>query len=112
MKTLFSAAVIAVTLAAVPQTGLAHGGVVLGFSFGVPVYAYPPPVYYAPPPPMVVYALPPPQPLEAVPTSPVYSDQWGRSCREYQSTAVIGGLAQSVHGTACLQSDGTWQVVR
>jgi surface antigen len=32
-------------------------------------------------------------------------------CREYRSTAVIGGQHQQVYGTACRQADGTWQVV-
>ena len=35
----------------------------------------------------------------------------GRYCREYQTTATIDGRRQNVYGTACRQSDGTWQLV-
>src|SRR5437660_819374 len=64
-----------------------------------PVYYYPPPVYYTPPP------------ATAVP--PVAQDQApGQTCREYQSTTTIDGRPQRTYGTACLQPDGTWQIVR
>lgn len=32
-------------------------------------------------------------------------------CREYRTTAVIGGKKQQVYGTACRQPDGSWQIV-
>lgn len=32
-------------------------------------------------------------------------------CREYRTTADIGGKKQQVYGTACRQPDGSWQVV-
>ncbi len=32
-------------------------------------------------------------------------------CREYRSTANIGGKNQQVYGTACRKPDGSWQVV-
>jgi surface antigen len=32
-------------------------------------------------------------------------------CREYRSTAIIAGKKQQVYGTACRQSDGSWQMV-
>jgi surface antigen len=35
----------------------------------------------------------------------------GRLCREYVQTVFIEGQEQQVHGTACRQADGTWQVV-
>jgi surface antigen len=35
----------------------------------------------------------------------------GRYCREYQTEATVGGRVQSVYGTACRQSDGSWQIV-
>lgn len=35
----------------------------------------------------------------------------GRYCREYTTTAVIGGRAEQVYGTACRQPDGSWQLV-
>ena len=36
----------------------------------------------------------------------------GRYCREYRTTALIGGNAQQIYGTACRQPDGSWEVVR
>jgi hypothetical protein len=78
-------------------------------------YYAPPPVVYAPPP--VVYSAPPvvvtqPAPMAATGTSPSYTAPNGQTCREFQSTALIGGQQQPVYGTACLQSDGAWRVVR
>lgn len=110
-----------------------HSSVSIGFGFyGGPYYARPypyyyrpyyypdyyyapPPVYYAPPP--VVYSAPPvvvtqPAPMAATGTSPSYTAANGQTCREFQSTATIGGQPQSVYGTACLQPDGAWRVVR
>lgn len=43
--------------------------------------------------------------------SPAYQDQQGRYCREYQTTATIGGQPQQAYGTACRQPDGSWQIV-
>jgi surface antigen len=37
--------------------------------------------------------------------------QWGTTCRDYQASAVINGRWQQIHGTACLQPDGSWQMV-
>jgi surface antigen len=37
--------------------------------------------------------------------------QWGTTCRDYQASAVINGQWQMIHGTACLQPDGSWQTV-
>lgn len=81
-------------------------------------YAPPPRVVYVTPPPTVVYAAPPqvvyesPAPVHAVPASPVYTDSSGRSCREYQTTVTVGGAAQPGYGTACLEADGSWRIVR
>jgi len=33
------------------------------------------------------------------------------NCRHFDTTAYIDGKAQRVHGTACRQSNGTWQAV-
>ncbi len=33
-------------------------------------------------------------------------------CREYRSTADIGGKQQQVYGTACRQPDGSWKIVK
>lgn len=35
----------------------------------------------------------------------------GRQCREFQQQVTIGGKKQDAYGTACLQPDGTWEVV-
>lgn len=32
-------------------------------------------------------------------------------CREYTVNAVIGGESETVYGTACRQSDGSWKIV-
>ena len=32
-------------------------------------------------------------------------------CREYQQTITVGGRTQQGFGTACQQSDGSWQIV-
>ncbi len=44
-----------------------------------------------------------------VPTKTVESAQG--PCREYTVDAVIGGKKDTVYGTACRQSDGSWKVV-
>lgn len=72
------------------------------------IYPPPPPVIYAPP--QVVYVEPPP--VQATPMSDPYNDSLGRYCREYQSNVVIGGVPRSSYGTACLQPDGVWRIVR
>lgn len=35
----------------------------------------------------------------------------GRQCREFQQRVTIGGKQEEAYGTACMQPDGTWQVV-
>lgn len=32
-------------------------------------------------------------------------------CREYTTTAIIGGKREKVYGTACRTSDGNWRIV-
>ena len=67
------------------------------FGIGVPLApAYPPPPVYVPPPPAA---------------APAYAPVPGQ-CREYQSTTTIDGRPQQVYGTACLQPDGSWRIVR
>jgi hypothetical protein len=103
---------------AAPNAAEARGFV--GFGFGVPLgppaYYPPPPVYYAPPP---AYYYPPPpayyyQPPQAyAPPSAVGEEAaQDQTCREYQSTTTIDGRPQPSYGTACLQPDGTWHIVR
>ncbi|MBK1666744.1 hypothetical protein CKO28_01625 [Rhodovibrio sodomensis] len=36
--------------------------------------------------------------------------QSGSYCREYQTTIMVGGKAQTGYGTACRMPDGSWQM--
>ena len=81
--------------------------------YGAPpgYYAAPPPgYYYAPVPaygaPVPAYA---PPPMAAAPAQQGYSTA---NCREYSSTITIDGQDQRSYGTACLQADGSWRIVR
>src|SRR5262249_44588824 len=38
-------------------------------------------------------------------------DREGRYCREYQTTVTVGGRRESAYGRACMQPDGSWQIV-
>jgi len=40
-----------------------------------------------------------------------YEDGQGRTCREYLTTATIGGRDQQLYGTACRDADGNWERV-
>lgn len=35
----------------------------------------------------------------------------GRYCREFQQNVTVGGRTEQAYGTACMNPDGTWQVV-
>jgi 17 kDa outer membrane surface antigen len=48
---------------------------------------------------------------EVVPTQS-YQVNNGRYCREYLSTATVGGRTREVYGKACRQEDGSWELVR
>jgi hypothetical protein len=116
---LSSAAALGIAALTLASAADARGFV--GIGIGIPLY-YPPPVIYAPPPayyappPPVVYA--PPAPAYYAPPAPAYysppaaAPASGQQCREYQSTAVIDGQPQPTVGTACLQPDGTWRIVK
>lgn len=83
------------------------GGVLLGAALlSQPAYSAPPQTVYAPPPDAYYGQAP----LQAVPASDVYQTQSGQYCREYQSSARIGGQMQYGYGTACQQPDGSWRV--
>ncbi|HLZ64635.1 MAG TPA: hypothetical protein VKQ29_00325 [Aliidongia sp.] len=102
-----AAAILLSTAAAVP----AEARTFVSVGVGLPLFA-PPPVVYAPPPvayapPPVVYA-PAPAPAAYAP-APAPAAQ---TCREYQSTIQVNGQPQQSYGTACLQPDGTWRIVR
>lgn len=38
--------------------------------------------------------------------------QEGRYCREYQNVSSIGGSRKETYGTACMQPDGSWEIVK
>ncbi|MDZ7712341.1 MAG: RT0821/Lpp0805 family surface protein [Rhodovibrio sp.] len=40
-----------------------------------------------------------------------YQTDGGRTCREYTTSATVGGRQQQVYGTACRQPDGSWEIV-
>lgn len=40
-----------------------------------------------------------------------YSNDYGQPCREYTTTAIIGGKRQQIYGTACRTADGSWKVI-
>ena len=40
-----------------------------------------------------------------------YTASAGNPCREYSSTAFIGGKKERVYGTACRQGDGSWKIM-
>lgn len=112
------AAGLVAVAAALPGAAQARGFVSFGFAapFGPPAYYYPPayypPAYYYPPP---AYYYPPPAayyapPQSYAPAAPSYGQ--GETCREYQSTTTIDGRPQPTYGTACLQPDGSWRIVR
>ena len=117
-------AAIAVGIIALGFATAANAGIFVGGGIGFPLYApppvvyAPPPAYYMPPPPLVyapppvppAYYAPPPPPVYAPPAAAPAAS--GQQCREYQSTAVISGQPQQTVGTACLQPDGTWRIVR
>lgn len=78
------------------------GSISFGFySPPEPVYIEPQPVYYTPAPaytpPVTGYA-------------PSYSEP-DRYCREYNTTSRVAGRMQNTYGTACMQPDGSWQIV-
>lgn len=70
-----------------------------------PRYAKPRPVSPRPPRVIVVPTAPPPGPAYGE----VYQDNHGRYCREYQTTATIGGKRERLYGTACMMPDGSWR---
>jgi len=47
---------------------------------------------------------------EVAPTR-TYQAPGGAYCREYQTTATVGGERQRMYGTACREPDGAWRLV-
>jgi hypothetical protein len=46
-----------------------------------------------------------------VQTTRVGTSTSGRQCREFQQTVTVGGRTEQAYGTACLQPDGSWEIV-
>lgn len=65
------------------------------FFFGAPVFA---------PVPVALYPV---QPYPAYFVAPIAG--WP-NCYQYQTTVIIGGLAEPAFGTACLGPDGLWHI--
>lgn len=83
----------------------------VSFNFGPNPYYYrqhyygPQQVFYAPPAPapQVIYINDN--------NSREISSNDGRYCREYQNTSRVGGSLQKTYGTACMQPDGSWEII-
>ena len=73
------------------------------------IYSAPRPVYYYPAP---VYVQ---APQTVVVQQPAYYQQPQMAqngyCREFTRTIYIDGVPQKGYGNACLQPDGSWQLV-
>ena len=57
----------------------------------------------------------PPKPAPAATprrTRPKTYGSDGTYCREFEHEVVIGGTVQASYGTACLQADGSWKIVK
>lgn len=82
------------------------------------------PVYYSAPAPQVYYVSPSyetrvrtyetrPAPVNFYSyDNSINNAPRGRYCREYQAPVTVGSRTQESYGTACLQPDGSWEVVR
>ena len=44
-------------------------------------------------------------------SNPGWDETAGRYCREYQGVSTVAGRQQQTYGTACMQPDGSWEVV-
>jgi hypothetical protein len=86
----------------------------IGLNFGVPCCYYAPAPYYYPayypayyPPP---YYYPPAPPAYYAPA--YYGPAAAPQCREWRGDAKNEQTGQPFYGTACLQPDGRWHIVR
>ncbi len=46
-----------------------------------------------------------------VQTTRIGTSTSGRQCREFQQKVTIGGKTEQAYGTACLKSDGSWELI-
>jgi hypothetical protein len=75
--------------------------------YGYHHYRSPQIVYYEPAPVVVNRYYPAPVVVQQQPLN----EADNRYCREYYGPANVGGRIQQTYGTACLQPDGSWQIV-
>jgi len=47
----------------------------------------------------------------SVTTTRLGSSTSGRPCREFQQRVTIGGKTEQAYGTACMNPDGSWEIV-
>jgi surface antigen len=99
------------------RTAAAIGGTIIGVIVGSAVgEAMAPTDYYC-----TIYGLQAGEPVawtnaetgyafQLVPTGR-YNDAEGRFCQDFATTAAIDGYTHQTYGTACLQPDGSWDVV-
>lgn len=82
-----------------------HGNVSISFGQWIdPAPAYMPAYSYAP----VPMQYPAPY-VQTSYTAPAVTE--GRYCREYNTISQVAGRAQDTYGTACMQPDGSWEIV-
>jgi hypothetical protein len=74
------------------------------------------PSYYTSPSTPNYVAPPAPKPVmpgvQAAAQPPIYQDTSGSTCRQYSQHLRTAGGIQESYGTACLQPDGSWRVVK
>lgn len=84
-----------------------HGNFSISFGQWIdPTPAYIPTYNYVPTPAPMQY---PAQYVQTTYTPPAVAE--GRYCREYNTISQVAGRAQNTYGTACMQPDGSWEIV-
>lgn len=95
------------------KTAATIGGAVLGGAFGnsLSQYCSEEYVYNAPIGTPVAWDAPRQNENYYVTATREYERE-GRYCREYQAVATVAGRQQQTYGTACMQPDGNWEIVK
>jgi hypothetical protein len=73
-------------------------------------YSYDYPEYH-PYRPIRYVVNPQPQVIYVDDESPVSQNNTNRYCREYYHNSYVGGSQRQTYGTACLQPDGSWEII-
>lgn len=90
-----------------PSYGAYYARPTYSYSYDYPYDMFPT-SNYAPYQPNYVAPPSPPPP----PPSTYIDEDSGSYCREFSQTIRIGNRVQESYGTACLEPDGSWHVVR